>query len=108
LYRNDISSSIKRVRRYIFFLLSEGPKVDKVENEVQRSDAEAEKACGRIKMPCFLHHRCIQLSASINVTQRLRLQPQTSPDLKFIVFLLTASTLTTKRLKSPPVILRAK
>jgi hypothetical protein len=108
LYRNDISPSIIRVGGDIFFFLSEDPKVDKVENEVQRSNAEEEKACGRIMMPCFLHYGCIQLSAGINVTSRLRLQPQTSPDLKFTALLVTGSTIATEGLKSPPVILTAK
>ena len=54
------------------------------------------------KMPCFLHHRCIQPSSAINVTSRLRLQPQISPDSKFIVLLVTWNTPRTMRLKSPP------
>lgn len=77
-YPNDISSSIIRIRRNISFLPSEGPKVDKVENEVQRSDAEAEKACGRIKDALLF---APPLHPAVIRHQRHLASPSTTPNL---------------------------
>ena len=61
----------------LFFPLK-APKVDKVENEVQRSEAEAEKACGRIKDALLF---APPLHPAVIRHQRHLASPSTTPNL---------------------------
>jgi hypothetical protein len=63
---------------YGVYFFPENAKVDKIENEVQGSKAQVETLWKK-QQALLLHYRCTQLSASINVTSRLRPRPSADP-----------------------------